>query len=78
MVRHRIVWRDGDERTRGTLVLNQELESPVDGAKVGGGAPVRMLLWAEHQNREIVKEDSKDSVTHLPESLTVVDTGHLE
>lgn len=57
--------------------MKQELETPVDGAKVGGGVPVRRLLldWArDYRDHE---KGCMDSVIHLPEPLAVVDTEHL-
>ena len=38
------IWRDRDENTRDILSLNQGLETPVNEAEVGGGAPVIALL----------------------------------
>lgn len=38
-VGHRKVWTDRDEKTRGILGLHHEVESPINGIGVGGGAP---------------------------------------
>lgn len=52
MIRRRIIWRDSNGWTRETLGLDQELESPVDGVELGGGAPVSRLF------QDIMMEDS--------------------
>lgn len=57
------IWRDRHKRIRGTLNLNQELESLVNEVKVGGWTSLSiMAVW-------------KDGMVHLFESLQSVSTG---
>lgn len=64
------IWRDRDERARGTLLLKQELDSLWNGVLEGGGTPAhRLLLGLGVRMGKIVMEGRKDRVNHLPEYL---------
>ena len=62
------IWRDRDERARGTLLLKQELDSLWNGVLEEGGTPAhRLLLGLRVRKGKIVMDGRKERVNHLPE-----------
>lgn len=55
--------------------LYQELEFPVKGIEVERQQLLGGCYWPVGKNREIIKEDRKDNVIWLPESLQGVPLG---
>lgn len=64
-MRKNVIWKDRDKRARRIQGLNQELESPVKGA----GHLYKQIGTILRVNREIMMDDRKDRVNHLPECL---------